>query len=105
MLNLGKESVKVESELFKPYIWIGPCIISLTLFVELIYILINQSQEPVMMKEVVPAEVGKLLFTKYILLVELAAFLLISGIIGAYHIGQKDRIVYHRFLQKQNDSA
>jgi len=105
MLNLGKESVKAESELFKPYIWIGPSIISLTLLAELIYILIHQSQEPVMMKEVVPAEVGKLLFTKYILLVELAAFLLISGIIGAYHIGQKDRIVYHRFLQKQNDSA
>jgi len=102
MLNLGGENVKKESELLNAKIWIGPSIISFILLAEVIYTLAHSANLPVSMKEVPPAEVGKLLFTKYILLVELAAFLLISGIIGAYHLGQKEKISYHRFLQKEN---
>ena len=104
MLNLGSENVKKESELLNPKIWIGPSIISFILLAEIIYLLTHSANLPLSMKEVAPAEVGKLLFTKYILLIELAAFLLISGIIGAYHLGQKEKISYHRFLQKENEA-
>jgi NADH-quinone oxidoreductase subunit J len=103
MLNLGKESVKEEHELFYKKIFIGPSIISLALLLEMIYILIHQASLPVAMKDIPPDAVGKLLFTKYILVVELAAFLLISGIIGAYHLGEKEKVVHHRFLQKENN--
>jgi len=103
MLNLGKESVKEEHELFYKKIFIGPSIISLALLLEMIYILIHQASLPVATNVIPPDAVGKLLFTKYILVVELAAFLLISGIIGAHHLGQKEKVVHHRFLQKENN--
>jgi len=34
----------------------------------------------------------------------LAAFLLVAGIIGAYHLGQKEKISHHRFLKNQEKS-
>jgi len=102
MLNLGKEGVKEEHELFNKKVLIGPSIISLALLFEMIYILMHQSMLPVTFNEIPPDAVGKLLFTKYILVIELAAFLLISGIIGAYHLGEKGKVVHHRFLQKEN---
>jgi len=103
MLNLGKESVKEEHELFYKKIFIGPSIISLALLLEMIYILIHQASLPVAMNDIPPDAVGKLLFTKYILVVELAAFMLISGIIGAYHLGEKEKVIHHRFLQKESN--
>ena len=105
MLNLGSTGVRKEDGLFGKHIWVGPSIISMALFLEMLYILMHQSGVPVLMKEVDPATVGKLLFSKYILVVELGAFLLISGIIGAYHIGQKDKVIHHRFLQNENNNS
>jgi NADH-quinone oxidoreductase subunit J len=99
MLNMGAESAKKENELLKPRMWIGPSIIVIGLFAEVIYMLIYRKGTPMTQGDVPPEAVGKLLFTRYILVVELAAFLLLSGVIGAYHLGQKEKNIYHRFLQ------
>jgi NADH-quinone oxidoreductase subunit J len=105
MLNLGKASEKAESGLLSIKMWIGPIIVSLILLGEMIYVLLNQ--RPIMLtgKITDPEVVGHLLFTKYLLVVELSAFLLISGIIGAYHLGEKEKLVHHRFLKKENESV
>lgn len=105
MLNLGRESEKKESGLLNIKMWIGPSIISLVLFTEMVYILLHQAGLPITVKVIEPASVGQLLFTKYLLVVELGAFLLTSGIIGAYHLGEKEKLVHHRFLKKEKDIA
>jgi NADH-quinone oxidoreductase subunit J len=105
MLNLGKQSEKTESGLLNLKMWFGPVTISLILLGEIVYVLINQHGMPVTVKITDPVTVGQLLFTKYLLVVELSAFLLTAGIIGAYHIGEKEKLVHHRFLKKENDSA
>jgi len=77
----------------------------LILLAEIIYMLVHQSGASLPMKVLAPNEVGRLLFTKYLLVVELGAFLLMSGIVGAYHLGEKEKPVYHRFLKTGKDMA
>ena len=103
MLNLGQASEKTESGLLNKKMWIGPSVISLILLVEMIYVLLSQRAIPLTLTIITPAAVGQLMFTKYLLVVELAAFLLMAGILGAYHLGEKKRLVYHRFLKKGTD--
>jgi len=102
MLNLGQASEKAESGLLNKKMWIGPSVISLILLGEMFYVLLSQRATPLSLTIITPAAVGQLLFTKYLLVVELAAFLLMAGILGAYHLGEKRRLVYHRFLKKGN---
>lgn len=103
MLNLGKETTLDESNMLNKKMFIGPSVISLLLLAEIIYMLVHQPPVPLTLKMITPAEVGQLLFTKYLLVVELGAFLLMSGIIGAYHLGEKEKLVHHRFLKKEGD--
>jgi NADH-quinone oxidoreductase subunit J len=105
MLNLGKVSEKAESGLLSIKMWFGPIIVSLILLGEMIYVLLNQRAIMLTGKITDPAAVGHLLFTKYVLVVELSAFLLTAGIIGAYHLGEKEKLVHHRFLKKENESV
>jgi len=101
MLNLSIEENR-EKNLMKPKVWIAPSFISIVLFAEMVYMLNAQATQTIGMKIVLPVTVGKLMFTKYILVVELAAFLLMAGIIGAYHIGQREKMIYHRYLKNEN---
>jgi NADH-quinone oxidoreductase subunit J len=105
MLNLGKETLHDESNMLTKKMFIGPSVISTLLLAEIVYLLAQQSSVPLTMKMIAPAEVGQLLFTKYLLVVELGAFLLMSGIVGAYHLGEKEKLVHHRFLKKEEDIA
>lgn len=104
MLNLGKESEEQEKKLLSPKAWIGPAILTLILFVEFIVILTQQQSNAINIVEITPSEVGYTLFTKYVLGVELIGMLLMSGIIGAYHIGRKKKKVLHRFLKAEEKS-
>jgi NADH-quinone oxidoreductase subunit J len=105
MLNLSGEGVHKEHELLKPGMWIGPSMISGILLVEMVCMLTHEVMNPATVQEVSPASVGELMFTKYILVVELAAFLLIAGIIGAYHLGEKEKMIHHRYLKPENLNA
>jgi NADH-quinone oxidoreductase subunit J len=40
------------------------------------------------------------LFSTYLLAVEIAAILLMAGVIGAYHLGSQKKKITHRFLIK-----
>jgi NADH-quinone oxidoreductase subunit J len=104
MLNLGKETVREERQMLTGKMFIGPAIISTLLLAEIIYILVRQSGDSLAVKMIAPATVGQLLFTKYLLVTELGAFLLVSGIMGAYHLGEKEKLVHHRFLKTRKES-
>lgn len=101
MLNLGKASEARERDWLSFKAWIGPGILTLILLAEFIYILTTANKPEINLAPVGPQQVGFVLFSRYVLGVELTAMLLMSGIIGAYHIGRGKKKEYHRFLQKE----
>jgi len=105
MLNVSDKGERRERELLKPRGWIGPSIISAILFGEMVYMLARQLVPPIVQKEIASPAVGELMFSKYMLVVDLAAFLLTAGIIGAYHLGQKEKTTHHRYLKNEKPKS
>jgi NADH-quinone oxidoreductase subunit J len=99
MLNLGKESEAFEKSLFYPGIWVGPVILVMLLLAQVAYLLFSNPVDQVDLAVSEAREVGAALYGAYIIGVELAGFLLMAGIVGAYHIGNRKKKSYHRFLQ------
>lgn len=87
MLSLGPGGEKDELRLLSAGTWPLPFLLTAVLLAELIYVLIKGGQ-PVGAREVGPKEVGFALFGPYLLASELASLLLLSGLIGAYHLGK-----------------
>lgn len=103
MLNLNKETAQRERQLLQPRVWIIPSLLTLVLFVEMVYLLaLDAGKGLTTVIEVSPSTVGASLFGPYLLAVEMAAFLLMAGIVGAYHIGRREKQVRHRYLQDEN---
>ena len=87
LLNLGPQAVDQERRWLPRRTWIGPLVLTLVLLVELIVVL--ASPGPMIAQSIGdPRHVGIALFGPYVLGVELASMLLLSGLIGAYHLGQ-----------------
>jgi len=74
--------------LLQPHIWLGPAVLSLVLLVELLY-LISTVEGPASSGSVSPKDVGLALFGPYVIAVELASMLLLSGLVGSYHLGRR----------------
>jgi len=103
MLHLGDKSVAQEQAWFNLSMWIGPGILSLILFVEIFYLILSNPNESRGQVVVDARQVGITLYGPYIIAVELAAVLLMAGIVGAYYLGKEKTTVLHRFLKKQED--
>lgn len=92
MLNLGPQSIEQERRWLRTELWMGPTVLSLILLGELIYLLaISGESHPVMMTTITPKQVGISLYGPYLIGVELASLLLLSALIGAYHLGRRLR--------------
>lgn len=102
LLNLGKETAKQEKSWLKPKVWIGPSILSLILFAELFYLFVSANKAPFAVQTIEPKIVAISLFKPYLIAVELAAILLMAGVVGAAHIGQHKKTVLHRFLKEED---
>lgn len=104
LLNLGKETAKQEKEWLKPKVWAGPTILSAILLAELLF-LITLPNSTISSQQTVDAKaVAISLFGPYLIGVELAAMLLMAGVVGAAHIGQHKKTVLHRFLKEEEPS-
>jgi NADH-quinone oxidoreductase subunit J len=91
-LNLGPQTVSQERAWLNPKTWFGPSVLALVLLIELAAALAtNGGTANVGASAIDPRQVGIALFGPYVLGVELASFVLLSGLIGAYHLGQRDR--------------
>ncbi len=87
MLNLGQKAVEQEKLWLQPKVWILPSV----LVFALLFVLLGAMQGTGVSQQVnlVSAkQVGITLFGPYLLVVELASFLLLAGLIGAYHIAR-----------------
>jgi len=98
MLNIGLER-ETEKKWLRPRMWIVPSILSTVLLVDLILAIKSVPAIPSVKDAIMPKQVGISLFSTYLLAVEIAAILLMAGVIGAYHLGSQKKKVKHRFLE------
>ena len=94
MLNLGQETVEQERKWLTSSAWAYPALMSFLMGLTLIWSFgsdYNHLAAPLMGQEVIgPKAVGYTLFTKYLLLVEIAAMLLLGALVAAYHLGKRE---------------
>jgi NADH-quinone oxidoreductase subunit J len=100
MLNLKAEAVDQEKQWMKGGILVGPSLLSLVLLVELFYLISNAGITGPEYHVVDAKAVGMSLYGPYVIGVELSGILLMSGIVGAYHLGRQKKKIVHRFLEK-----
>jgi len=98
MLNIGLER-EAEKKWLKPRMWIIPSILAAVLLLNLIFTVKNVQTIVPDKEAILPKQVGISLFSTYLMGVEIAAILLMAGVIGAYHLGRQKKKVKHRFLE------
>lgn len=98
MLNIGLER-EAEKRWLNPRMWIIPSILAAILLVNLILAIKHINPIAPDQEAIQPKQVGISLFSTYLLGVEIAAILLMAGVIGAYHLGSQKKKVKHRFLE------
>jgi NADH-quinone oxidoreductase subunit J len=99
MLNIGSER-KMESTWLTPRMWLIPAILAAVLLFDFIIVFKSTHVTIADNGAILPKQVGISLFSTYLLGVEIAAILLMAGVIGAYHLGNQKKKVMHRFLEK-----
>jgi NADH-quinone oxidoreductase subunit J len=90
MLNLGPQASDQERQWLELSSWRGPAILAILLLALLLYIfIISPAGNTSAPTGVEPRQVSLALFGPYLLGVELASFLLLAGLVGAYHLGRR----------------
>lgn len=100
MLNIGLEK-KTEKSWLHPGMWIIPSILAAILLFDLLAAIKSLPEIAASDSVILPKQVGISLFSTYLLAVEIAAILLMAGVIGAYHLGSQKKKVTHRFLENK----
>lgn len=90
MLNLGDETVAQERAWMKPSAWVLPSLFAAGLLGLMVYALLSMGLHPAGETVVDSRDVGKSLFGPYLLVVELASFLLLAALVAAYHLGRAE---------------
>jgi NADH-quinone oxidoreductase subunit J len=91
MLNQGPATVRQERAWLTPGAWIGPGILTLILFGELVGVIAwVHVSAPATSEAVDPKAVGIALFGPYALAVEMASLLLLAGLVAAFHLGRHE---------------
>jgi NADH-quinone oxidoreductase subunit J len=84
VMMIGPEAVALS-----PRAWIGPVVLGLVLLGEILYVLAAAPADLVPAAAVSPKQVGISLFGPYVIGAELAAFVLLAGLVGAFHLGRR----------------
>ena len=103
MLNLGQHSVEIEKQWLTPGIWTRPVLLASLLLIEVTY-LVRGVPVGLGAAAVEPKAVGMALFGPYLIGVELASMLLLAGLVGAYHLGFREREKFEIRLEVQHDA-
>ena len=83
-------SRRQERRWLPPRAWVVPSLLAATLAVLTIGSLASGDAQSTAATVVGPREVGALLFSTYLIGVELASILLLVGLVGAYYLGARD---------------
>ena len=76
-------------ELRRPQVWMGPGLLSAALLAELLYSAFAGPELGAPIATIGPQQVGIALFGPYLIGVELVALLLLSGLVGAFHLSRR----------------
>lgn len=89
MLNVDQASIEQEQQWLAPGLWVGPGIAAAVLLAVMARLLWSgASVGAVSGTELAPKAIGAAMFGPYLLLVELAAFLLLAALVIAAHVGR-----------------
>jgi NADH-quinone oxidoreductase subunit J len=91
MLNVSRDQQDQERAWISPGAWAGPGLVSAILLGVLGWVLSEGEPAPVRGEVVGPEEVGLALFGPYLIGVQLAALLLLAGLVGASHLRRHER--------------
>lgn len=86
MLNLGQRSRDQEKEWLPARTWFVPSVLAPLLLIQLVASIPTAGLN---IEEIGARAVSELLFGPYVLAVELASFLLLAGLVSAYHIAKR----------------
>lgn len=89
MFNLGSSTTALERAWLTPGTWVGSAVLAAILLAEVIVVLAHGGTARTAGTAVSPHQVATALYQPYLLGVELASFLLMAGLIGAYHLGAR----------------
>ncbi|MFT7288347.1 MAG: NADH-quinone oxidoreductase subunit J [Halieaceae bacterium] len=87
MLNIGDVGIERERQSLSPGTWVLPSLIAALLLAEMLFA-IGAGEQLTPGHAVTPKAVGLSLFGPYVLAVEIASMLLISALVGAYHVAR-----------------
>lgn len=90
LLNLGQQAEAQERSWLPPGAWTVPALLGAVLAAEVVFIVFGGAGVPTGASAVDPKGIGMSLFGPYLVGVELAALLLLAGMVGAYHLGRKE---------------
>jgi NADH-quinone oxidoreductase subunit J len=91
LLNIGRADEAEERDRLRATVWIGPGLLAVVLLAELAWAISTGATAQVGARVVEPREVGVALYGPYAVGVELASTLLLAALIGARHLGQRQR--------------
>ncbi len=102
MLNL---SVSPEDEKRKtgPKTWILPSLLGLIVLVLLLISFLNNTSWSGVVNTISAKQVGIIMFKRYMLPVQLAGFLLLAAIVGAFYLGRTLKRNLHRYLKDEQE--
>ena len=89
ILGLGSRSAAGERVILRFRVWIVPLILSALLTAELLLLLSRAEGGVGVSGSVDPKAVGLALFSTYLIGVELASFILLGGVVSAFHLGRR----------------
>jgi len=90
-LGQGPAATAQEQLWRRPSLWIFPAALALALLIEFAYVIVAVPVAGATAGVVSPQQVGLALFGEYGLGVELASFVLLAGLVGAFHLGRRQR--------------
>ncbi len=89
LLNQGVRTMEIEKRWLTPGIWLGPAILGLILAAEFAWTISSSTHSDIGTTMVNSQQVGLALYGPYLIGVELASFLLMAGLVGAFHLGRR----------------
>ncbi len=91
-LNLGDKDDRKEKKYFRPIFWVMPSVLTLILFLSMTYVIFFMKEKNIDFFIINTKIIGMSLFGPYLLLVELASFLLLSALVVVFHIGSEKKL-------------
>jgi NADH-quinone oxidoreductase subunit J len=89
LLNQGPLTVQQERQWLTPSMWVGPIVLAAVLLAEVVFIITSSPAVAGGAAQFGPKEISLSLYGPYVIGLELASLLLLSGLIGAYHLGRR----------------